>query len=208
MKIRRKYIVLTLVVCLLGSIFTACGKSEKPKVIEGPNPIVTINFKDYGKVEIELYKDKAPNTVNNFISLINNKFYDGLTFHRIIKDFMIQGGDPNGTGTGGPGYSINGEFTSNKFEGNDIKHEPGVISMARSQDKNSGGSQFFIMTSENKGLDGQYAAFGKVISGMDIVYEISKVETDSKDKPIVPVVIESIAADTKGVDYPQPVKVK
>ena len=134
-------------------------------------PVATIEFKDFGSVDIELYPHIAPNTVNNFISLANSGFYDGLTFHRIIKDFMIQGGDPDGTGMGGPGYSIKGEFTNNKFE-NDLAHTEGVISMARSQSKNSAGSQFFIVTKDAPHLDGQYASFGKVINGMDIIHEI------------------------------------
>lgn len=166
-------------------------------------PVATIEFKDFGSVEVELYPHIAPNTVNNFISLANSGFYDGLTFHRIIKDFMIQGGDPDGTGMGGPGYSIKGEFTSNKFK-NDLAHTEGVISMARSQSKNSAGSQFFIVTKDASHLDGQYASFGKVISGMDIIHEIESVETDSNDKPIKDVIIESIKVDTKGIDYKEP----
>ena len=168
-------------------------------------PIATIVFKDYGTVEAELYPHIAPNTVNNFISLANSGFYDGLTFHRVIKDFMIQGGDPNGNGTGGPGYAIKGEFSSNGFK-NDLAHTEGVLSMARSQMNDSAGSQFFIMTKESPHLDGQYAAFGKVIKGMDIVHQIENVETDAMDKPIKDVVIESIKVDTKGVDYPSPEK--
>lgn len=168
-------------------------------------PVATIEFKDFGTVEVELYPHIAPNTVNNFISLANNGFYDGLTFHRIIKDFMIQGGDPDGTGMGGPGYSIKGEFTNNKFK-NDLAHTEGVISMARSQSKNSAGSQFFIVTKDASHLDGQYASFGKVISGIDIIHEIESVETDSNDKPIKDVIIESIKVDTKGVDYKEPDK--
>ena len=166
-------------------------------------PVATIEFKDFGSVDIELYPHIAPNTVNNFISLANSGFYDGLTFHRIIKDFMIQGGDPDGTGMGGPGYSIKGEFTSNKFK-NDLAHTEGVISMARSQSKNSAGSQFFIVTKDASHLDGQYASFGKVISGMDIIHEIESIETDSNDKPIKDVIIESIKVDTKGIDYKEP----
>ena len=168
-------------------------------------PVATIVFKDYGTVEAELYPHIAPNTVNNFISLANSGFYDGLTFHRVIKDFMIQGGDPVGNGTGGPGYSIKGEFSSNGFK-NDLAHTEGVLSMARSQMNDSAGSQFFIMTKESPHLDGQYAAFGKVIKGMDIVHQIENVETDAMDKPIKDVVIESIKVDTKGVDYPSPDK--
>ena len=168
-------------------------------------PIATIVFKDFGTVEAELYPHVAPNTVNNFISLANSGFYDGLTFHRIIKDFMIQGGDPDGTGTGGPGYSIKGEFTKNKFK-NDLSHTEGVLSMARSQQKNSAGSQFFIVTKDAPHLDGQYASFGKVINGMDIVHKIENVETGKNDAPIEKVIIESIKVDTKGVDYKEPDK--
>ncbi|HSQ89005.1 peptidylprolyl isomerase [Romboutsia sp.] len=168
-------------------------------------PIATIVFKDFGTVEAELYPHVAPNTVNNFISLANSGFYDGLTFHRIIKDFMIQGGDPDGTGTGGPGYSIKGEFTKNKFK-NDLSHTEGVLSMARSQQKNSAGSQFFIVTKDAPHLDGQYASFGKVINGMDIVHKIENIETGKNDAPIEKVIIESIKVDTKGVDYKEPDK--
>ena len=168
-------------------------------------PVATIIFKDYGTVEAELYPHIAPNTVNNFISLANSGFYDGLTFHRIIKNFMIQGGDPNGTGTGGPGYTIKGEFTKNKFK-NDLKHTEGVLSMARSSNKNSAGSQFFIMTKDTPSLDGQYASFGKVISGMDIIHQIENVETGSGDKPVKDVIIESIKVDTKGEKYDLPEK--
>jgi len=141
--------------------------------------------------------------VNNFISLANSGFYDGLTFHRIIKDFMVQGGDPDGTGMGGPGYSIKGEFTKNKFK-NDLVHTEGVLSMARSQHKDSAGSQFFIITKDASHLDGQYAAFGKVISGMDIVHKIENVETGNNDAPTQKIIIESIKVDTKGVDYKEP----
>ena len=168
-------------------------------------PVATIIFKDYGTVEAELYPHIAPNTVNNFISLSNSGFYDGLTFHRIIKNFMIQGGDPNGTGTGGPGYTIKGEFTKNKFK-NDLKHTEGVLSMARSSNKNSAGSQFFIMTKDTPSLDGQYASFGKLISGMDIIHQIENVETGSGDKPVKDVIIESIKVDTKGEKYDLPEK--
>lgn len=168
-------------------------------------PVATIVFKDYGTVEAELYPHIAPNTVNNFISLANSGFYDGLTFHRIIKNFMIQGGDPNGTGTGGPGYTIKGEFTKNKFK-NDLKHTEGVLSMARSANKNSGGSQFFIMTKDTPSLDGKYASFGKVISGIDIIHQIENVETGSGNKPIKDVIIESIIVDTHGEKYDEPEK--
>jgi len=168
-------------------------------------PVATIVFKDFGTVEAELYPHVAPNTVANFISLANSGFYDGLTFHRIIKDFMIQGGDPDGSGMGGPGYSIKGEFNKNKFK-NDLSHTEGILSMARGQHKDSAGSQFFIVTKDAPHLDGQYAAFGKVISGMDIVHKIENVETGNNDAPIEKVIIESIKVDTKGVDYKEPNK--
>jgi peptidyl-prolyl cis-trans isomerase B (cyclophilin B) len=163
-------------------------------------PIATIVFKDFGTVEAELYPHIAPNTVNSFIDLANSNFYNGLTFHRIIKNFMIQGGDPNGTGTGGPGYTIKGEFNKNKFR-NNLSHTEGVLSMARSQNKNSAGSQFFIVTKSVPHLNGNYATFGKVIIGMDIVHNIENVKTGAMDKPIEDVVIESISVDTKGIKY-------
>lgn len=169
-------------------------------------PVATMVIKDYGTVKIELYPDIAKNTVNNFIYLANDGFYNGLIFHRVIEDFMIQGGDPTGTGTSGPGYSIKGEFTANKVS-NSLKHEEGVISMARSSTYNSAGSQFFIMTSTSPHLDGNYAAFGKVIEGLDIIYKIQSVETSSNDKPLEDVVIESITVDTKGIEYDAPIKI-
>ncbi len=168
-------------------------------------PIATIVFKDFGTIEAELYPHIAPNTVNNFIYLSNNGFYNGLTFHRIIKNFMIQGGDPKGSGMGGPGYNIKGEFTSNKFK-NNLKHTEGILSMARSQNKNSAGSQFFIMTKAAPHLNGKYASFGKVINGMDIVHTIENVEKGPMDRPIKDVIIESITVDTKGIDYELPIK--
>lgn len=169
-------------------------------------PVAIMVVKDFGKVEIELYPHIAPNTVNNFISLANSGFYDGLTFHRVIKDFMVQGGDPEGSGMGGPGYKIKGEFSKNKFQ-NDLKHTEGIISMARSQNKNSAGSQFFIVTKTSPHLDGQYASFGKVINGMDILHEIENLETVANDKPIDDVIIESIKVDTKGISYDLPNKI-
>lgn len=170
------------------------------------NPIVTMKIKEYGEINIELYPDVAPNTVNNFISLIEDGFYDGLIFHRIIENFMIQGGDPLGNGTGGPGYTIAGEFSSNNFE-NNLKHTVGVISMARTLEPDTAGSQFFIVTSDSPHLDGEYAAFGKVITGLDIIDEIGKVDTDENDKPIKDVVIESVTIDKKGVEYKEPKKI-
>ena len=169
------------------------------------NPIVTMTIKGKGDIKIELYPEVAENTVNNFISLVKKGFYDGLIFHRVIKGFMIQGGDPKGTGMGGPGYSIKGEFSMNGIA-NPLKHTAGVISMARTQMPNSAGSQFFIMHEDSPFLDGQYAAFGCVISGMDIVNEIATTKTDRNDRPIADQVMEKVTVDTFGVDYPEPVK--
>ncbi|MCI5759238.1 peptidylprolyl isomerase [Bilifractor sp. LCP19S3_H10] len=167
------------------------------------NPIVTITMENGDVMKAELYPETAPNTVNNFISLVRKGFYDGLGFHRIISGFMIQGGDPAGNGTGGPGYSIRGEFSGNGFR-NDLSHEPGVLSMARASDPDSAGSQFFIMHKSADYLDGQYAAFGKIIEGMDVVNKIAEVPTDWSDRPTEPQVIKSMTVDTLGVDYPEP----
>ena len=169
------------------------------------NPIATITMKDGGVMKLELYPDVAPNTVKNFISLANSGFYDGLTFHRIIAGFMIQGGDPDGVGTGGPGYSIKGEFTGNGFE-NNLAHKRGVISMARAQNPDSAGSQFFIMHVDYPYLDGQYAAFGKVIEGMDVVDRIAMTRTTYMDKPVQDQRMVSVTADEQGVSYPEPEK--
>ena len=171
------------------------------------NPIVTIEMEGGGIIKSELYPDVAPNTVNNFISLINKGFYDGLTFHRVISGFMIQGGCPNGTGTGGPGYSIRGEFASNGYE-NNLKHTRGVLSMARAMAPDSAGSQFFIMHDDAPHLDGEYAAFGKVIDGMDIVDEIAAVAVNYMDMPKIPMRMKKVTADTLGTEYPRPVKLK
>lgn len=178
---------------------------ETEKKENDKNPVATIEMEDGKVIKLELYPEIAPNTVRNFISLANSKFYDGLIFHRIISGFMIQGGDPEGTGMGGPGYSIYGEFTSNDFE-NTLLHTKGVISMARSRDNNSAGSQFFIMHGDSPSLDGKYAAFGKVIEGLDVVDSIAQVETDGNDKPKKDVKIKSITVDTFGVNYNKPVK--
>ena len=150
-----------------------------------------INIKDFGEVELELYPDLAPITVDNFVKLVNKGFYNGLTFHRIIRGFMIQGGCPKGNGTGGPGYQIKGEFSANGVN-NPIKHERGVISMARAMNPDSAGSQFFIMHKDAPHLDGQYAAFGKVIRGIEVVDKVAGVQTDFRDKPLKPVIIETI----------------
>ncbi|MEF9990537.1 MAG: peptidylprolyl isomerase [Peptostreptococcaceae bacterium] len=184
-----------------------CSNKSDEEVRTPPKdlPIAIITIENLGTIEAELYPHIAPNTVNNFIHLANTGFYDNLTFHRIIKDFMIQGGDPEGTGIGGPGYSIKGEFANNKFE-NDLKHTEGVLSMARSQQKDSAGSQFFIMTADSPHLDKDYAGFGKVISGMDIVDKIESIETGANDAPSTKVVIKSIKVDTKGIEYKEPEK--
>ena len=171
-----------------------------------PNPIVTIEMADGGKIKCELYPDVAPNTVNNFLSLVKSGFYNGLTFHRIIPGFMIQGGDPLGVGTGGPGYRIKGEFTHNGFK-NDLKHERGVLSMARAQHPDSAGSQFFVMHAAAPYLDGQYAAFGKVIEGMEVVDAIATTPTDFRDKPLKEQRMKKVTAETFGVDYPEPEKI-
>lgn len=173
--------------------------------MENLNPIVTITMEDGSIIKVELYPEIAPNTVANFISLVKKGFYDGLTFHRVIRGFMIQGGCPQGTGTGGPGYHIKGEFSGNGVQ-NNLKHTKGVISMARALDPNSAGSQFFIMHEDSPHLDGQYAAFGKVVEGIDTVDYIATVRTNPMDKPLTPVVIKSMTVDTKGKEYDEPVK--
>ena len=171
------------------------------------NPIVTIEMENGDIIKAELYPEIAPNTVNNFISLVKSKFYDGVIFHRVIRGFMIQGGDPQGIGIGGPGYSIKGEFTMNGVK-NDLKHTRGVLSMARSMAPNSAGSQFFIMHEDGEFLDGQYAAFGKVLEGMDVVDAIAAVKTDGNDRPLTEQKIASIRVDTKGETYPEPDKLR
>ncbi len=167
------------------------------------NPIITIEMENSDIIKAELYPEIAPNTVNNFISLVKKGFYDGLIFHRVICGFMIQGGCPNGTGIGGPGYSIKGEFSMNGFK-NELKHTPGVLSMARAMDPNSAGSQFFIMHETSPHLDGQYAAFGKVIEGMENVDKIANTDTDFRDAPIEKQVIKKISVETFGQSYPEP----
>ncbi len=169
------------------------------------NPVVTFKMGNGDIIKAELYPEIAPNTVKNFISLINHGFYDGLIFHRVIKGFMIQGGDPEGIGIGGPGYSIKGEFAQNGFK-NDLKHTAGVLSMARSMRPDSAGSQFFIMHKDAPHLDGAYAAFGKVIEGMDIVDKIASVPTDYQDKPFDDVVMDSVSVEQFGVIYDEPEK--
>lgn len=168
-------------------------------------PIVTFEFENGDVIKAELYPEIAPITVNNFISLINKNFYDGKIFHRVIEGFMIQGGCPNGNGMGGPGYSIKGEFSGNGFK-NDLKHDAGVLSMARSMNPNSAGSQFFVMHKRSPHLDGQYAAFGKVIEGMDVVNKIAQTKTDRMDRPVQEVKLKKVTVDTFGETYPEPEK--
>ena len=169
------------------------------------NPIITITMADGGVIKAELYPDIAPNTVNNFLSLVKKGFYNGVIFHRVIPGFMIQGGDPQGNGMGGPGYSIRGEFSANGFR-NDLQHDRGVLSMARTMAPNSAGSQFFIMHAKSPHLDGQYAAFGKVIEGMDVVDRIASARTNFRDKPLQDQKMVSVTADEQGVSYPEPEK--
>ncbi|MEJ8778335.1 peptidylprolyl isomerase [Pseudogracilibacillus sp. ICA-222130] len=174
-------------------------EKEVAKVDDSIKPVVTMTMENGGEVKIELYPSIAPNTVNNFISLVEDGFYDGLIFHRVIPGFMVQGGDPEGNGMGGPGYYIPGEFENNGFE-NNLAHTRGVLSMARSEDPNSAGSQFFIMTDDAEHLDGEYAAFGEVVEGMDVVDEIVSVERDAGDKPVEDQVIKSMKVDLKGYE--------
>lgn len=169
------------------------------------NPIVTIEMENGDIMKAELYPEIAPNTVNNFISLISKGYYDGVIFHRVIPGFMIQGGDPDGTGMGGPGYSIKGEFSHNGFK-NDLKHTPGVLSMARTMIPDSAGSQFFIMHETSPHLDGEYAAFGKVIEGLEVVDKIVRVRTDYSDRPMETQKMAKVTVETFGVDYPEPEK--
>ncbi|MBR7186602.1 MAG: peptidylprolyl isomerase [Clostridia bacterium] len=170
------------------------------------NPIITFEMENGKIFKAELYPEIAPNTVHSFLSLVKNGFYDGLIFHRVIEGFMIQGGDPTGTGTGGPGYHIKGEFAANGFE-NSLKHTRGVLSMARAQHPNSAGSQFFVMHEDAFYLDRQYAAFGKVIEGMEVVDEIATTQTDFRDRPVSVQRMKKVTAETFGVAYPEPEKV-
>jgi peptidyl-prolyl cis-trans isomerase B (cyclophilin B) len=167
------------------------------------NPIVTIEMNSGDVMKAELYPDIAPNTVKNFISLINKGYYDGIIFHRVIRGFMIQGGDPEGTGVGGPGYAIAGEFSYNGFK-NELKHTKGVLSMARTMEPDTAGSQFFIMHETSPHLDGQYAGFGQVIEGLDVIDKIASVATDYMDKPLEPQVMKKVTVETFGVEYPEP----
>lgn len=170
------------------------------------NPVITIEMMNGDTIKAELYPEIAPNTVNNFLSLVKKGFYNGLIFHRVISGFMIQGGCPEGTGTGGPGYQIRGEFSRNGFD-NDLLHTEGVLSMARAMHPDSAGSQFFIMHKDAPHLDGQYAAFGKIVEGMDVVNRIASVQTDFRDRPMSDQVMKKVTADTRGTEYPEPEKV-
>lgn len=174
--------------------------------MENKNPQVTFNMQNGKTMVAELYPEIAPNTVNNFLALASSGFYNGVIFHRVIEDFMIQGGDPTGTGRGGPGYSIKGEFSSNGFN-NNLKHTRGVLSMARAQNPNSAGSQFFIMHADAPHLDGAYAAFGKLVSGEDVLDEIASCQTDYYDRPIEECRIKNVTVETFGKEYPAPQKV-
>lgn len=169
------------------------------------NPIVTFTMENGDIMKAELYPETAPQSVRNFISLIKERFYDGLIFHRVIKGFMLQGGDPQGAGYGGPGYHIKGEFAANGFA-NDLKHTEGILSMARSADPDSAGSQFFIMHKDSPHLDGSYAAFGKITEGMDVVNKIAETPTDYHDKPVETQIMKAVTVDTFGEEYPEPDK--
>lgn len=197
---------------LLPLLLVGCGKKAAPEedTMNAQNPIATITMEDGGVIKLELYPEIAPNTVKNFIHLANSGFYDGVIFHRVIEGFMIQGGDPDGRGTGGPGYRIKGEFSNNNHK-NDLSHERGVISMARQGNPyfpasayNTAGSQFFIMHADSDFLNGDYAAFGKVIEGMDVVDRIATTETDGSDRPLETQTMQSVRVDTFGVDYGEP----
>ena len=208
----KKGLLSLLLVALLAMVGCSNGSSSSTEHVEIPEkpeklPVATITIKDFGTLKAELYPHIAPNSVYNFISLANSGFYDGLIFHRIIEDFMIQGGCPDGTGSGKLDYSIKGEFSNNDFT-NDLKHETGVLSMARTSAPDSAGSQFFIVTHTSPHLDGEYAGFGKVIEGIDILDKLEGVDTSSgSDKPKEDVIIESISVDTFGVKYPEPTKI-
>jgi len=186
-------------------VLTACSAKKKEIDLSGvtQNPVVTITMQDGGVIKAELYPQVAPNTVCNFISLINKGYYSGTNFHRIISGFMIQGGTPGGAGSGGPGYTIDGEFTSNGFQ-NDLLHTRGVVSMARGNEPNTAGSQFFIVHEDSDWLNGEYAAFGKVTEGMEVVDRIAAVQTDVNGRPADPQTVATITVETFGFDYPEP----
>lgn len=192
-------LTILLIAILVGS------KAVYAEDLEKKNPIVTLEISELGDIEIELYPEVAPNTVRNFISLVEEGYYDSIIFHRVIPGFMVQGGDPTGTGTGGPGYAIKGEFLQNGFP-NQLKHDRGVISMARTSAPNSAGSQFFIMVEKSPHLDGAYAGFGQVVKGMEIVDLIVQAERNSMDKPLDDQKITKATVETFGVEYPEPQK--
>lgn len=221
-KIMKKIVSVISVILAFALILSGCKKNEATVTTDDygdaltilENPVATIEMENGGIMKIELYYDKAPNTVKNFISLANSGFYDGLIFHRVIPGFMIQGGDPDGNGSGGPGYTIPGEFSNNDFD-NDIKHTRGVLSMARKGNPynpasayNTAGSQFFIMVEDYPSLDGDYAAFGYCFEGMEVADEIVSVKTDSNDKPLKDVVIKSIRVVVGSAVYDEPVTIK
>lgn len=196
-KLSRVALLLTLVL-VAALALSGCGKNTKPQV--------EIEIEDYGTIKLELDRKAAPITVENFLKLVEEDFYDGLTFHRIVSGFMIQGGDPEGTGMGGPDYSIKGEFSQNGFQ-NPLKHSAGVLSMARSMMPDSAGSQFFIMHKDSPHLDGAYAAFGKITEGMEVVNRIAETATDENDRPLDDQKLKCVTIDCFGVDYPQPEKI-
>ena len=202
----KRWLSLILAAALAVCVFAACSKDDNTSGSAGKHH-VEIEVQDYGTIAVELDGDAAPITVDNFLKLAKEGFYDGLTFHRIIDGFMIQGGDPEGTGMGGPGYCIKGEFLFNGVD-NKLKHKRGVLSMARAQSPNSAGSQFFIMHQDAPHLDKQYAAFGKVLSGMEVVDAICQVKTDRNDRPETEQKMKSVRVDTKGETYPEPKKLK
>ena len=201
----KKVLILVILIVAVGAAFLIFNGFQRigaeTQVAEDvPSPVVTITMADGGVIKLELYPQIAPNTVANFVTLAQAQFYDGLIFHRVIPGFMIQGGDPTGTGTGDPGYSIKGEFSDNGFE-NNLSHERGVISMARASDFDSAGSQFFIMHQTTRNLNGQYAAFGRVTEGMDVVDRIANTPTDASDRPLVACAIKTVTVDTLGYQY-------
>lgn len=211
---KRRITIMLSMLLVSALMLSGCSDKKESKGLETNNmvkkehnPIVTIEMENEEKIEIELYPNIAPNTVNNFISLIKKGYYDGLDFHRVIEGFMIQGGDPDGNGTGGPGYGIKGEFEQNGIA-NDIEHLRGVLSMARSGDPDSAGSQFFIMVADSSHLDGEYAGFGKVISGMETVDKIVDSEKDGSDKPLEAQVMKKMTVDLKGESYEEPEIIK
>ena len=200
----KRWLSLILAAALAVCVFAACSKDDNTSGSAGKHH-VEIEVQDYGTIAVELDGDAAPITVENFLKLAKEGFYDGLTFHRVIPGFMIQGGCPNGNGMGGPGYEINGEFAGNGFRQNDLIHETGVLSMARTMAPNSAGSQFFVMVAPAPHLDGQYAAFGKITEGQDVAIDISRVQRNMmNDMPKKPVVMATVRVDTQGVEYPAP----